>query len=216
MAVMPRALALTVKHRGEIVTMDMACQPTEVPEDIDIDAIRAKYAHERDKRVRKEGEAQYVEVSDEFSDYYERAPWTAPVVRDPISDDIDVAILGGGFAGPVMMVAVQNSVAVRDLGTGTSGQPIATQTQLLVPTETGLLVLQQADGQPDPRFEFQSQGPKLEQKVLSVAKWRDQLFLNVGYAWTDYRWPPRTYMEVENRVALWVPESPPPTPKAPQ
>jgi outer membrane protein assembly factor BamB len=107
----------------------------------------------------------------------------------------------------------------RDLGAVTSGQPIATQTQLLVPTETGLLVLQQADGQPDPRFQFQSQvqgGPKLDQKVLSVAKWRDQLFLNVGYAWTDYRWPPRTYMEVENRVALWVPESPPPSPEAPR
>ena len=119
--------------------------------------------------------------------------------------------------GAVALVGPDGAIRwQRDLGTGTSGQPIATQTQLLVPTETGLLVLQQADGQPDPRFEFQSQGPKLEQKVLSVAKWRDQLFLNVGYAWTDYRWPPRTYMEVENRVALWVPESPPPTPKAPQ
>jgi cyclohexanone monooxygenase len=96
---MPRAIALTAKHRGEIVTMDMACQPTEVPDEIDIDAIKAKYAHERDKRVRKEGEAQYVEVSDEFSDYYETDPWTPAVVRDPISDDIDVAILGGGFAG---------------------------------------------------------------------------------------------------------------------
>src|SRR5262249_51287864 len=53
----------------------------------------------RDKRLRKEGEAQYVEVSDEFADYYEVDPWSPPVVRDPISDDIDVAILGGGFAG---------------------------------------------------------------------------------------------------------------------
>ena len=79
--------------------MDMACQPTDVPEDINIDEIRAKYAHERDRRVRREGEDQYVEVSDEFAAYYERDPWTPPVVRDPISDDIDVAILGGGFAG---------------------------------------------------------------------------------------------------------------------
>jgi outer membrane protein assembly factor BamB len=128
---------------------------------------------------------------------------------------------GGTSAGSnLALVGSDGTIRwTRPLGMGISGQPIATQTQLLVPTETGLLVLKQADGQPDPRFEFQSQvqgGPKLDQKVLSVAKWRDQLFLNVGYAWTDYRWPPRTYMEVENRVALWVPESPPPSPEAPR
>jgi hypothetical protein len=38
--------------------------------------------------------------------------------------------------------------------------------------------------------------------------WRDQLFMNVGYAWTDYRWPPRTYMEVENHALVWIPEPP--------
>jgi len=100
----------------------------------------------------------------------------------------------------------------QDLATGVSGQPMATQTQLLVPTETGLRVLTQADGLADPRFE----GPKLDEKVLSVAKWRDQLFLNVGYAWTDYRWPPRTYMEVENKVVILVPEAPPAAAESPQ
>ena len=92
----------------------------------------------------------------------------------------------------------------QDLAAGVSGQPIATQTQLLVPTETGLQIVTQVDGLADPRFE----GPTLDQKVLSVAKWRDQLFLNVGYAWTDFRWPPRTYMEVENKVVILVPEAP--------
>jgi hypothetical protein len=80
---------------------------------------------------------------------------------------------------------------------------MATQTQLLVPTEKGLRVVRQADGLADPRFE----GPKLDEKVLGVAKWRDQLFLNVGYAWTDERWPPRTYVEVEHKPSIWVPES---------
>lgn len=91
----------------------------------------------------------------------------------------------------------------RSLGVAITGQPIATQTQLLVPTAKGLSVLRQADGEPDPRFT----GPTLKRKVLSVAKWRDQLFLNIGYAWTDFRWPPRTYMESENSTVIWVPEA---------
>jgi outer membrane protein assembly factor BamB len=107
--------------------------------------------------------------------------------------------------GAVAIVAADGKVRwQRDLAVGVSGQPIATQTQLLVPTEKGLAVLERSDGQADPRFS----GPPLGQKVLSVAKWRDQLFMNVGYAWTDERWPPRTYMEVENRAIVWIPESP--------
>lgn len=91
----------------------------------------------------------------------------------------------------------------RALGSGVSGQPIATQTQLLIPTEKGLMVLRQSDGQPDSRFI----GPDVPHKILSVAKWRNQLFLNVGYAWTDFRWPPRTYVETENQTMIWVPEA---------
>ena len=116
-------------------------------------------------------------------------------------------------AGTVAVVSPEGEIRwQRDLATGLSGQPIATQTQLLVPTDTGLAVLQQADGQADPRFA----GPKLDQKVLGVAKWRDQLFLNIGYAYTSYITPPRTYMKTENRVVVWVPESPSPAADAPK
>ena len=116
-------------------------------------------------------------------------------------------------AGTVALVSPEGAIRwQRDLATGLSGQPIATQTQLLVPTDTGLAVLQQADGQADPRFA----GPKLDQKVLGVAKWRDQLFLNIGYAYTSYITPPRTYMKTENRVVVWVPESPSPAADAPK
>ena len=90
----------------------------------------------------------------------------------------------------------------RSLGTAVTGQPIATQTQLLVPTDNGLLVLRRADGKPDERFT----GPEVTKKVLTVAKWRDQLFLHIGYAWTDFNWPPRTYAEFVNQAVLWVPE----------
>jgi cyclohexanone monooxygenase len=75
------------------------CEPTQTTDEIDVAALREKYRHERDKRIRPEGQKQYVEAEGEFADYYEVDPYSPPVVRDPISEEIDVAILGGGFAG---------------------------------------------------------------------------------------------------------------------
>ncbi|MCV7258683.1 flavin-containing monooxygenase [Mycobacterium shimoidei] len=74
-------------------------QPTQTPDDIDIEALREKYRQEREKRLRPEGSKQYVELTDDFAGYYETDPHSPPLVRDPISADIDVAVLGGGFAG---------------------------------------------------------------------------------------------------------------------
>ena len=46
------------------------------PTDIDIDALREKYKHEREKRLRSEGSKQYVEMKDEFEEYYDVDPHT--------------------------------------------------------------------------------------------------------------------------------------------
>jgi cyclohexanone monooxygenase len=73
--------------------------PTDVPQDIDIEALREKYRQERDKRLRPEGSKQYIEADDEYADFAEVDPYTPVVEREPISADIDVAVLGGGFAG---------------------------------------------------------------------------------------------------------------------
>lgn len=79
--------------------MEYEYGPTDVPQDIDIEALRRKYATERDKRMRPEGSTQYIEAEDEFAEYAEVDPYTPYVERAPISQDIDVAVLGGGFAG---------------------------------------------------------------------------------------------------------------------
>jgi cyclohexanone monooxygenase len=75
------------------------CPPTHTPDDIDLDALREKYRREREKRLRPEGSKQYIELVDDFAGYYETDPHSPPLVRDPISEDIDVAVLGGGFGG---------------------------------------------------------------------------------------------------------------------
>lgn len=75
------------------------CGPTDVPQDIDIDALREKYLHERDKRLRPEGSKQYLELTGDFAEFAEVDPHTPVTLRTPITEDIEVAVLGGGIAG---------------------------------------------------------------------------------------------------------------------
>ena len=77
----------------------MTCEPTRPPDDIDIPALREKYRRERGKRLRSEGQEQYLRTTGDFVDQYERDPHTPFKARDPISEDLDVAILGSGWSG---------------------------------------------------------------------------------------------------------------------
>jgi cyclohexanone monooxygenase len=79
--------------------MTADCGPTQTPTDIDIDGLREKYRVEREKRLRPEGSAQYLELEGEYADFYEVDPYTTVTARDPIAEDADVVVLGGGFAG---------------------------------------------------------------------------------------------------------------------
>lgn len=65
----------------------------------DPEELRAKYRAERDKRLRQEGNAQYVEVTGEFSRYLEDPYVPQGFTRDPLFDEVEVAIIGGGFGG---------------------------------------------------------------------------------------------------------------------
>ena len=81
------------------MTTSETCGPTDVPQDVDIDAMRTEYAQEREKRLRKDGGTQYLELDGDLADLYEVDPYTPVADRAPIDEDIEVAVLGGGFAG---------------------------------------------------------------------------------------------------------------------
>ena len=68
--------------------------------DFDPDELRERYRLERDKRLRADGNEQYVEMTGRFAHYLED-PYVQRVERDPLFDDVTVALIGGGFAGLV-------------------------------------------------------------------------------------------------------------------
>jgi cyclohexanone monooxygenase len=66
----------------------------------DPDALRERYRAERDKRLRADGEAQYRELSGDLARYAEDDPYADPTfTRAALDDEIEVAIIGGGFSG---------------------------------------------------------------------------------------------------------------------
>ncbi|MDB5481313.1 MAG: putative monooxygenase [Caulobacteraceae bacterium] len=67
--------------------------------DFDPDALRAKYLAERDRRLRPDANDQYVEVAGDFSHYIDD-PYVEPgFTRPPLTDEVDVLVIGGGFGG---------------------------------------------------------------------------------------------------------------------
>jgi cation diffusion facilitator CzcD-associated flavoprotein CzcO len=68
--------------------------------DVGIEALRRRYARERAKRLRPDGNDQYLELKDGFGRLLDD-PYTARAERAPKRDHVTVAIVGGGFAGLV-------------------------------------------------------------------------------------------------------------------
>jgi cation diffusion facilitator CzcD-associated flavoprotein CzcO len=78
----------------------MKCAPTQTPKDIDIAALREKYRHERDKRMRSDGQKQYFRPTGKVAAVnYVADPHKPVQPRKPISEDIDVIVLGAGWGG---------------------------------------------------------------------------------------------------------------------
>ena len=70
--------------------------------DFNPDELRDKYRSERDKRLRTEANEQYVEVAGEFAHYLDD-PYMKLEERAPIVKEVQVAIVGGGFGGMLLV-----------------------------------------------------------------------------------------------------------------
>jgi cation diffusion facilitator CzcD-associated flavoprotein CzcO len=65
---------------------------------IDHDALRERYRAERDKRLRPDGNDQYLEPTGRYAHFLDD-PYVEVVDRDPVVRDVTVAIIGAGFSG---------------------------------------------------------------------------------------------------------------------
>ena len=77
--------------------------------DFDPDVLRDRYREERDKRIRPDGNEQYVDVAAEFTRYVDD-PYVEPgFTRDPLFDEVDVAVIGAGFGGLLVGARLRES-----------------------------------------------------------------------------------------------------------
>jgi cyclohexanone monooxygenase len=67
---------------------------------MDKQALRQKYAEERAKRLRPDGNDQYLRLEGQLAHYLDD-PYTPVAEREPKRDHVTVASIGGGFAGLV-------------------------------------------------------------------------------------------------------------------
>ena len=67
--------------------------------DIDVDALDRKYAEERDKRQRSDALGQYQSMQGKFAGFDQDPHADPDFRREAILEDVDVLIIGGGFAG---------------------------------------------------------------------------------------------------------------------
>lgn len=65
----------------------------------DPEALRERYRVERDKRLRADGNEQYVEMTGDFARYLQD-PYVEKIIeREPVADEVEVVLIGGGFGG---------------------------------------------------------------------------------------------------------------------
>jgi cation diffusion facilitator CzcD-associated flavoprotein CzcO len=72
--------------------------PTTDP--IDHEALRARYRLERDKRLRPDGNEQYLQPTGRYAHLLDD-PWTERTERPPLAEEVTVAVIGAGFGGLV-------------------------------------------------------------------------------------------------------------------
>jgi cyclohexanone monooxygenase len=81
---------------------------------VNIDALRARYDVERDKRLRDDGNEQYLEIAGDLERFAEDHYVVEHAARDAIRANVDAVVVGGGFGG-IMAAARLRQSGLRDV-----------------------------------------------------------------------------------------------------
>lgn len=88
----------------------MEPDPTHESSVIEVERLREKYRIERDRRLRPDAEAQYVDPTGALARYFVEDPHAgAAPDREPIVGESQVVVIGGGFSGMLASVRLQQN-----------------------------------------------------------------------------------------------------------
>ncbi len=83
--------------------------PTPAELGFDPAALRRKYAEERQRRLRSDGNTQYQEVTGKY-EHYNTDPYVEPgFTRPALQEELDAVIIGGGFGGLLAAARLQKA-----------------------------------------------------------------------------------------------------------
>jgi cation diffusion facilitator CzcD-associated flavoprotein CzcO len=94
------------------MTMTDPSQDARAPK-IDKEGLRKKYLEERNKRLRPDGNDQYLQVTGRLARYLDD-PYTPLTERAPKTDHVTFAFVGGGFAG-LVTAARMSEAGIKDV-----------------------------------------------------------------------------------------------------
>ena len=75
----------------------------------DPDELREKYRVERDKRLRVDGSEQYQQMEGDYTHYVDDPYIEEKIEREPLTDEMDVIVIGGGFGGLIAGARLKES-----------------------------------------------------------------------------------------------------------
>jgi cyclohexanone monooxygenase len=76
---------------------------------LDAGALREKYRSEREKRLRPEANAQFVDMEGDFAHYLADPHADAAFVRAPLTDEVEIVIVGGGYSGLLTAIRLRQA-----------------------------------------------------------------------------------------------------------
>ena len=162
----------------------------------DPSALAERYRQERDRRIREDAEAQFVEVANDSpfaNKYLAEDPYCEPIVRDPIVDERDVIIIGGGWVG-MMTAARLVQAGVTDVRIVESGGDFGGTwywnrypgAQCDIESYSYLPLLEETGYMPKLRFSF---APEIYEHARRIGKHFDLYKDAVFQTWvTEVRW----------------------------
>jgi len=172
-----------------------------VSDTIDAETLRAKYRAERDKRLRPEGSAQYLEPSGALATFLDD-PNAVDDGRDPVHDHVDVVIIGGGFSGLLAGVRLREAglerIRIIETGRDVGGTWYWNRypgVQCDIESYIYLPLLEQVGTMPSEKY---AHGDEIQAHTRAIAtKWdlyRDALFGThvESMEWRDDHWVVRT------------------------